>query len=238
MLLFSPYIGGVGIPGGPTGPTFVKKSSSFVAASASTPQTLVHNMASASNVIIARVCLESGSSALDSSIDSGGANLPTIGGFAMTFGALGRISRRHAGIYTYHPNTTGNVTFSISPANGLRGFSVRLDEYSGVDTTTILQANGSGQQNTSASMPHTLTTVDANGVLLGCVAGSDETTSFTVTTPAETIDEENQTGGGAQDIRAGWHAVDVSSASATEGITWDQTGNVSAASALVELKPA
>lgn len=239
MLLFSPYIGGTSTPGGPSGPTFVNASSIPKAYNAASPATHSHTMASASNVLIALIALESAGTSLDTSIDSGGGapNFPTVGGTNMVFGALGRASRRHAAIYGIHPNTTGSVTFSIQPANGIRSIYIRLEEWANVNTTTIFN-NTSGSGQFSASMPETITTTDATGYLLGACCATDEATAITVTTPAETINLEGQTGGAGQDIRGGFHRVAVSSAGATEGITFDQTGNSSGATALVELNPA
>lgn len=223
--------------GGGGGITRVGGANTFLAYNAASPATLAYTVVSTSNVIVARIALESNGTSLDSSIDIGGGQLPTFGGTGMTFGALGRISRRHAGIYVINPASTGSQTFSIAPTNGIRSIAIKIDEYSGVDTTTILN-NVAGSQQTGDSMAQTITTTDADGVIVGVVAASDETVAITMTTPSETIDLEGQTGAASQDLRAGFHDVDVASAAATEGLTFNQTGNLSAGMAIAELNPA
>lgn len=219
-----PVIGGGG------GPTFVKKSSLFDASSAADPLVLSHNMASAGNVLIALMTWESGGTSLEDG------NVPTYNGVSMTQVGIVNTSRRHAAIYSIHPNTTGAHDYSFDfPTAGARGAAVRLEEWSGVDTTTIFN-NFDVSTSGGASLAMDFTTTDATGVILGVAAFGAEGTAITATTG--TLNEEGATGGNSKDIRSGFASIAVASAAATEGITFNQTGNINAAGVAAELNPA
>lgn len=225
--------GGINFVGGGTVPTVDLLNSPNPAAS---PLTLTYTPASADNVIIASLHLDSNVNARDTSIDSGGANLPTWNGNTMQFGVLGQVSRRHMGIYGLQAGTTSPATLSIAPANVMRGATLKLFEYEGVNTTTIFNASGTTTGGGDTRNP-TLTTVDANGVLFGGVTWDAEGTASTVTT-GTLRGTEGQSGGGARDIRHINADAAVIAAAATEGVSFNQTGNVSAVGCVVELNPA
>ena len=223
--------------GGPTVPTFTGASGAlFSPDPAANPLVLSHTMADAANVLIAMVVIESGGTTFDASIDTGGAKIPTFGGTTMTVGKVANSSRRHVGIYAIHPNATGAFNFSIAPTNGMRGASVRLEEWGGVNTTTIISAANSQFSNTDSNAV-TLTTTHADAVIVGAAGYPDIATALTCS--VGTLIEEGQTGSGAtKNIRAGWARQPVTASGATEGITFVQAGNVSAMAVIAELNPA
>lgn len=206
------------------------------AANAPNPKTASITPTSASNVIVAFVCIEhNGTTGLDTSIDTGGANVPTLGGNTMVVGELANRSRRHAGIYAYHPSSTAAQTFSLPVS--LRGAAVMLAEYSGVDTTTIFNANTGISSVSNGDVSPSLTTVDAGGYLVGCATFTFATTTPTAVTGTE-IGSAGGTGGDAKDIAYIAADIAVASAGATEGVAFNTTAGGSEVGVCCELNPA
>lgn len=206
------------------------------AANAPNPKTASITPTSTANVIVAFVCVEhNATTGLDTSMDTGGANVPTLGGNTMVVGELANRSRRHAGIYAYHPNSTSAQTFSLPVS--LRGAAVMLAEYSGVDTTTIFNANTGSVTVADGNVNPTLTTVDAGGYLVGCGTYIDVSAVPTVTTGTE-IGTAGVTGADAKDLAYIAADIAVASAGATEGVAFNQTTGGSETGVCCELNPA
>jgi hypothetical protein len=202
---------------------------------AASPLTLSYTPTASGNVLVLIAHIESAGTSRDTSIDAAGGQLPTWNSNTMQFGALGQSSRRHVGIYGLQAGTTSSADFSIAPTNGMRGASLICLEYSGVDTTTIFNALGTAFS-TGDTITPALTTVDAGGHLVGAATWDAEGTASTVLTG--TLRSEGASGAVAKDIRRIVADIAVASAGASENVSFNQTGNLSATAAIVELNPA
>lgn len=112
-----------------------------------------------------------------------------------------------------------------------------LAEYSGVDTTTIFNANTGSVTVTDGNVDPTLTTVDAGGYLVGCGTYIDVAAVPTVVTGTE-IGTAGVTGADAKDIAYIAADIAVASAGATEGVAFNQTTGGSETGVCCELNPA
>ena len=201
---------------------------------AATTQTIT--LGDAANTIIAIVLWDrQANNNLDTSMDTGGGNLPTCGGNDMTVGDLFNQNKRHAGIYGYKPGTTAQQTVSINPNANSR--AMLLLEYSGVNDT-IFNASGGASGAGQTSRSPVLTTVDSDGVIVGGVWWSFKDVIATVSAPATELGATGQTGTNNLDgvYQAG--TVDVAAAAASEGITFNSNAASDVAACIVELNPA
>lgn len=220
-----------------SGPQLVKTTTpaSPFAYPASSPFQLTHNMVSASNVLVAYLTFESAATSNDTSITGSGTGVPEADGVDMIVGATEQASRRHVGIYGYHPNKTGDVVVQSSPANGVRSGYLVLEEWSVPNTADFFGATASGDS-FGADLTLALTTTNIDGKLLMAATLSDELTAVTVTSPAGGIIGDIGTGGAGQDVRCVRHHTDVVAVGVSEGITLNQVGNTAAAMAMVEIR--
>lgn len=202
---------------------------------ATEPLTVDHSFSSTGNVAVVRVSWESGGTTLDTSVDVGGGNLPTLNGVTMNTHGIANATRRHSCIFTVQPDATGTLTFSFNPSAGVRGGVIQVEEWTNVDTTTpvnVVGANNAG----ATSLAVTMTTVDADGWIVGVCTNDSETE--VVTTSVGTQEATVASGVAAQDITATFSNIAVASAAATEGITWDFTSSAASCGSIVELNPA
>ena len=222
--------------GAGSGINFVNAQTTTHPYNASTPLTVSYTPAAAGNVLVFLVSFESGGTSWDSSIYTGGANIPTWNGTTVNVGDVQNNSRRHCASYVLQASTTSAADFVINPANGIRGAVVHILEYSGVDTASPINAAG-GTTSGGANITPTLTTVDVGGLLVGAATFGDETVASTASTGTQR-GTEAASGAAGQDIRSIAAEIAVASVGAVEGITFNQVGNTSASSTIIELNAA
>lgn len=191
--------------------------------------------ANVNNIVVIDILWErNDATSLDTSVDSGGANVGTVNGNAALHARSRNTSRRQCTQLVFHPNTTSATSYTFDPAGTMRAAHVVVTEYSGVDTTTPVNAAGNNVSAGDTVSP-TLTTVDAAGMLHASATFSDETLADPT---GGTVLSNGNTGADTKDIAYVVANQAVVAAAASEGITFTQTGNVSAVGCILELNPA
>ena len=222
--------------GGATVPTFVATAGLHnVPSIASLPLTRSYTMSSADNVLIAMLCYESNSTSGDTSIETGGANIPKFNAVEMVVGGVENSSRRQTCIFGINPGITSAANFVFDPAVAARGLSVLIEEWAGVDKTLIFSGATGTTFSASADVAVPITPLHTDGKVLTIAAFIDELVA--VTAAGGTLSAEGPSGGTTNDLRSGYARSDVVTASVSQTATLTQAGNSSARGLAVELKP-
>jgi hypothetical protein len=190
------------------------------------------------NVLVVIPLWASNLTARDTSMTTGGANIPTFNGTTMAVGTLSNSSRSHAGIYTIAPAAAGTQDVIVAPASGWRSGACRVEEWTGVDITTPLNIAQSHSISFSGdTFDMDAVTTDVGGVLIGG-ANFGALTPVPALTVGSLRSGGESGGDGTKDFYALWSYAPIPTAGVTQHLTHTQTGQTRTVGIIAELNPA